>query len=218
MTITHHPADETLARCAAGGLPASLELVVRAHAEGCSVCARALGDLEAVGGVLLEESAPAPLSPDAFTRTLALIDARKAAAAAAPRGRVRAELPRGIELPAALARCDVGVWRWVGPGVRISRIRAPGDPDANLMLLRVKGGLKLPLHSHTGVEMTQVLCGGFSDERGSYQPGDFDEADGDVSHTPLVDPEGECISLAAIDGRMRASGMITRVIQTFVGL
>jgi putative transcriptional regulator len=162
------------------------------------------------------------MRPNALAHVLAQVDWYEASPptprAAPIRTRRTPPLPEGLTLPAALGDCDVGAWRWFGPGIRISRIRAPADPKANLMMLRVGPGLKLPVHAHTGVEYTHVLYGSFTDERGRYAPGDLDEADADVNHQPVVDPDGECICLASIDGRMRPRDMIVRLLQPLVGI
>ncbi|WP_292452931.1 hypothetical protein [Methylibium sp.] len=60
---------------AAGSLAPGPAVVIAAHAERCPRCLARLYELEAIGGVLLEELEPAVLAPDALTRTLAHIDA-----------------------------------------------------------------------------------------------------------------------------------------------
>lgn len=218
MTISRHPDDETLALLAAGRLAAGPAVVIATHASLCPKCAVALAGLEAVGGALLDAQAPVELAPDALDRTFALIDQPVAEARPERRRRPSASLPDGTAMPAAIAACDVGRWRWVAPGARIARVRPPTDPDANLVLLRVAAGRRLPRHTHSGPELTQVLYGSFSDERGRYRPGDLDAAEAEVHHQPVVDPDGECICLAAIEGRMRPDGLISRALQPFFGL
>ena len=119
--------------------------------------------------------------------------------------------------PESLDACGVGPWRWIGPGVRWSRVTIPGDDAANVMLLKVAAGRKLPDHTHAGFEYTQILKGSFSDSRGRYDPGDMDEVDDSVEHQPIVDQEGECICLAAIEGHMRLRGFFGRMLQPLIG-
>src|SRR5438445_7129611 len=127
MTINHHPGAETLLRYAAGTLSAGPALVVGVHLETCAVCRARVADFEAIGGRLLEDTAPGHLAhehltpghlaADALARALERLDA---ATPPPPREPVatprRAEL--GIVLPACLPRCEVGSWRWLGPGFR----------------------------------------------------------------------------------------------------
>jgi putative transcriptional regulator len=217
-TISRHPDDETLARFAAGHLSAGPAVVIATHVSLCPVCAEAVAELEAVGGALLAAQEPAALASDALERVFARIDRPAPPARPARVARAGATLPEGIPMPAAIAACDVGPWRWVAPGARIAHVRPLADPSANLVLLRVAAGRRLPRHTHTGPELTQVLYGSFSDERGRYFPGDLDAAEAEVHHQPVVDPEGECICLAAIEGRMRPDGLISRALQPFFGL
>lgn len=231
MNIRHHATDETLLRYAAGQLPAAPARVITVHLSGCPTCRARVAAFEAVGGALLEEMEPVAMAPDAFARALRTIDAEAPAPAPATntvrertprpavgRARAPATLPGGIELPAALRDCAVGPWRWIGVGVRASAITLPEDANARLTLLRVGPGRKLPEHGHVGTEFTQVLSGSFADGYGRYMPGDLSEMDHEIEHQPIVDVEGECICLAALDGGMRLTGLLGRLIQPFVKL
>ncbi|GLK84092.1 ChrR family anti-sigma-E factor [Ancylobacter defluvii] len=227
MTIRHHATDETLMRYAAGQLPAGPAMVVATHLAGCPVCRARVAGFEAVGGALLEVTEPVPMAPDAFAAALRVIDAEETAPAIAPltaappslaRRRVPGMLPGGIPLPEPLRACEIGPWRWIGFGVRASAVKLPHDPSARLTLLRVGPGRKLPEHGHFGTEFTQVLVGSFIDGYGRYLPGDLSEMDSQVEHQPVVDPDGECICLAALEGGMRLTGFLGRLIQPFVRL
>lgn len=217
MTIEHHPSDETLARVAAGRLDAAPAIVVAVHLAACPDCRAKLRGFEAIGGALLEDLAPAEMSADALASVLGRLD--EAGPAEAP-PRPTPRVPRfvdGIELPAALDACEVGPLRRYAPGFRMSRIRMPGDPKANLMLMRIGAGRKMPEHGHTGIEYTLVLRGSFSDGIGHYHAGDLAEADATTDHQPVVDVDGECICLAAIEGRMKLSGILGRLLQPLLG-
>lgn len=225
MTIHNHATDETLMRLAAGRLPAAPARVVAVHLAGCPACRSRLAAFEAVGGALLETIEPAPMAPGAFAASIAAIEAEEAegvkqpaAVGAAIRPRSPVTLPGGVPLPEPLRDCEIGPWRWIGIGVRASAIRLPEDPEARLTLLRVGPGRKLPEHGHFGTEFTQVLVGSFSDGYGRYLPGDLSEMDQEVEHQPIVDPDSECICLAALEGGMRLTGFFGRMIQPFVKL
>lgn len=215
--IKHHPSDETLFRYANGSLEAGPGIVVAVHMGGCIACAKRVAEFEAIGGVVLDDMEPAPVDDAALDRLFATIEKEGESAASDGREATPARAKLGIRLPAALDRCSVGPWRWVGPGVRWSRVTLLDEPGANVMLLKVAAGRKLPEHTHDGFEYTQVLKGSFHDSRGRYEAGDMDEADDDVQHRPIVDNEGECICLAALDGRMRLRGIFGRLIQPLIG-
>lgn len=224
-TIRHHPTDDMLVALAAGTLLAGPAAVLASHVEGCAVCAERVAEFEALGGALLEEMPDAGLAPEALARTLAAIDSPLASCVAAtpPHARrvghlSRPELPAGARWPRALDGCSATPWRWIGPGMRWSRLRLPQDPDANVFLLRIGAGKFLPPHTHSELELTQVLWGSFHDGRAMFGPGDFDAADGTIHHQPVVQPGSECICLAAVDGRVVFDGFLARTLGSLVGM
>jgi putative transcriptional regulator len=216
MTINHHPSDETLLRYAAGTLSAGPALVIGVHLGTCGLCRARSGDFESIGGQILEDMTPEHLAADALTLTLERLDA---AATLPQRGPIitQRHADLGIALPASLPRCEIGPWRWLGPSFRWSKVTIPGSPEAKVMFLRGRAGLRLPAHGHTGTELLQVVSGSLSDERGRYGPGDLDEADSDVDHQPVVDPQSECICLAALEGDARLHGLLGRLLWPLVG-
>lgn len=217
MTISHHATAETLMRYAAGTLAAAPAVVVTAHLAGCPVCRARVGEYEALGGALLEGTEPTQMSATALNDTLAMLDDEDAAAPFAPPPLAPVEI-EGVRLPDALRGCDIGRWRWIGPGMKMSRVGVPEDPEANLILLKVGPGRALPDHGHVGTEFTYIVSGSFSDRFGTFRPGDLAEMDDDVEHQPVVDKDGECICLAALEGRMRFKNVIGRMLQPIFGI
>ena len=43
------------------------------------------------------------------------------------------------------------------------------------------------------------------------------EADAETEHQPVVDADGECICLAAVEGRLRLGGFLGRLLQPLTG-
>lgn len=209
--ISHHPSDDSLAHYAAGNLAAGPRLVLSTHLAGCSQCRARVGAFEAVGGALLEEAACGETKSDGLTDVFRRIEAP--APPRPPEPQVH-----HADLPAPLCYYPIGPWRFVHPGFRWRRVVLPEAPDANVIMLRVGAGQKVPQHSHTGTEYTQVLTGSFSDAFGRYRAGDCVEADEDVDHQPVVDSQGECICLAAVEGRLRLNGWISRLLQPLIGI
>lgn len=215
MTIHHHPSDETVLRHAAGTLGAGPTLVVDVHLEGCPICRSRRAGFEAVGGAFLDGLPQARLAADSLGRALERLDLASRSDATLPLPRRQAAL--GIELPHAMRHCEVGPWRWLGPGLKWSKVAIAGSPDANIMLIKGRAGVRLPSHGHTGTEFMQILSGSLSDERGLYLPGDLDEADADVDHQPIVGADAECICLAAVEGDTRLHGFLGRLLRPLVG-
>ena len=218
--IRHHPADDLLLARATCTLAVGLRLVLDTHLELCAACRERLAMLRAVGGALLEEQPPAPLRADALARTMARIDQLEQQA-----GDVRPRivpapppLPEGAVWPRALAECSATRWQWIGPGMRWSRVSVPGAPDANVFLLRIAAGKYLPQHTHRGTELTQVIHGRFHDGRALFGPGDFDLADADIHHQPVVQDGSECICVATVQGHLHFDGLIARWYGALVGM
>ena len=224
--INHHPDDALLMALAAGSLESGPALVLSAHVESCLRCQVRVSDYETVAGVLLEETEPAVLAPEALAETLARLDAPPGKVAAAGKavhraeaaGGIRATPPPGMVWPRSLQGCASTPWRWLGPGMRWSRLTLPHDPGANVFMLRIGAGKCLPQHTHSDVELTQILYGSFHDGRALFGPGDFDEADGSIKHQPVVQPDGECICIAAVSGKVKFDSAIARWMGGLVGM
>lgn len=217
MTISHHASDELLLTYAAGKLSPAPALVVESHVALSEDSRGRLGVYEALGGAVLADSPLEDVSENLFERTLALIHApEEKPAPAAPIHIDNRHV--GIALPAPLARRKIGRWRWMGPGMHYARVEMPEDPGINLVLLKIASGRSLPMHGHSGTELTLVLKGAYRDESGRFGPGDIAEEDEDSDHSPVVEAGEECICLASIEGPMRPHGWIGRVVQPFIGL
>ncbi len=218
MEIQYHPADDLLLARAGGNLELGPRLVLESHLELCPLCRERARQLDALGGVLLDDLKPAALADDALARTLARVDAQQAGQAQAPRlVKVTAPppMPLGAGWPRALAPYSATPWRWIGPGMRWSRVQVPG---ANVFLLRIGAGKYLPQHTHQGTELTQVLYGHFHDGRALFGPGDLDVADSEIHHQPVVQDGSECICLASLEGRLRFDGWFAGLFGAMVGM
>lgn len=209
-TPSHHPTDESLARYSAGTLDAGPRLVVAVHVNGCPHCRGRIRSFEAAGAALLQDLEPAALSTNAFARTLERLDQ--------PAPRIVAPPVLAPDMPSPLRHYPLGPWRFVHPGLRWRRLALPEAPDANVIMLKVAAGQRVPEHGHTGTEYTQVMAGGFSDRFGHYVAGDCIEMDEDVDHQPVVDLDGECIVLAAVEGRLRLRFWLGRMFQPLIGI
>jgi putative transcriptional regulator len=217
MNFMNQTSEELLLRYAAGQLRPAPALVVASHLAMSSSSRRFVSGLEGVGGAILDEEPLAELSAGLFERTLAELDTPVRPESISP-ARSHEALNMGVAIPEPLARRSIGPWKWLGPGLRFARVDLPEDSDHNLILLRVPAGRALPEHSHSGEELTLVLKGSFHDEIGRYGAGDLILEDVHTDHTPVVDMDGECICLAAIEGPMKIKSWLGRMVQPFLGL
>lgn len=218
--IQHHPGDDLLLPLAAGQLDGAQALLVSVHLEGCAACRSRLHTLQALGGELLASVEPEGLSDTALERTLRRLDAPSppAASPAPVAAMPRPSLPQGTAWPASMARCTVSPWHWMGPGMRWSRVTLPHAAKGSLFLLRIAPGWNLARHTHSDVELTQVLCGAFDDGRAVFGPGDFDAADDNVHHQPVVQAGAECVCLAYVGDRLRFDNWLASLIGRAIGM
>lgn len=214
MRILHHPSDETLAAYAGGTLNIARRLVVASHLERCDVCRTFVRGAEQLAGVMMEDMPPVEMSADALHRTLARLEATPPAQAAAAIARAQDE----PGLPACLRGYDLGAWRWVGPGVQMRSIVLPQTSQTRLFLLKGASGTRLPQHTHSGTELTSILVGSYHHDGGDFVAGDFEEADADTKHRPLVGDDQACLCLVALEGRLKLSGLIGALLNPFVRL
>ena len=224
--IQHHPDEDLLLALAAGRLGSGPALLVSVHLESCAECRARLHALQAVGGAMLEASEPELLEPNALAKTLERIDATGQADDAAAHASTppatqswpAPTLPNGAAWPRALKGSEISRWRWMAPGMHFARVVLPHEPDASLYLLQIAPGKSLAKHTHTQLELTQVLCGRFDDGRSVFAAGDFDETDPQILHQPVVSPGGVCVCLAYVEGRLKFENPLAGMIGSLIGM
>jgi putative transcriptional regulator len=226
--IRHHPSDATLTVYAGGTMPEALGLVVAAHLYGCAVCRQTRAMAEAVGGAVMDALPPTPMTDDALALVLARAERPWPATKGTDRptssspdlfrgpqtAQFRDFVPRGVagsspamteSLPPPLSAYSFGLWRRIGPGLRLRRLIAGERGIAGL--LEAMPGKVLPLHSHTGLELTCVLHGSFIDGADRYAAGDLAEVDEGQPHRPEVHGSEPCLCIIATEG-IRLHGML----------
>ncbi len=218
---SHHPGDTLLIDYAGGGLCEGASLAVATHMAFCPCCRRMVGEMEAVGGALLDDIEPDALSPGCLDALMARIDREEGGRPA----RARAPIPAGqgpagprSPLPEPLrgylgAGLNGQRWRLLQPGMACVDLKAA--PGVTTRLIRMKGRVAVPRHTHGGMELTVVLEGGFSDELGAFQRGDVAVGDPSINHRPVSDPEG-CLCLTVTINGLRLTGPVGRFLNRFI--
>jgi putative transcriptional regulator len=220
---THHPSDEMLMDYASGSLTEAPALLVATHLALCPQCRARVSALEALGGVLLEELAPAPLGTDCLDAVLARLDEPepqdhrpqpRPAAHPAAGGGVPPRLPEPLRSYAGGDVREIS-WRRLARGMEEHDLPVAG-PGLKARLYQIGPGVVVPRHTHGRTELVLVLEGAFSDERGRFARGDVAVSDHTVDHAPVADPDGACLCLAVIEGPLRLTGPIGRWLNPFV--
>ncbi|MCI4644506.1 MAG: ChrR family anti-sigma-E factor, partial [Hyphomonadaceae bacterium] len=186
---------------AAGALDPAFALLVETQAALRSDVRNAVTVSEAIAGAALEQTAPVALPDGALDRALAHLDAVEASVepdldavqqAASSLDELLA-LPEPLRETALLAAGEKG-WSFAGPGLR--RLSLNISEMAEAELFRIEPGAAVPRHTHEATEFTLVIQGGFSDDTGSFGPGDLAVKGPADTHMPVGDEDGVCIVLA----------------------
>ena len=205
--IKHHLDDALLMAYSAGTLPEAFSLAIATHISMCDECRATLESFDAVGGHVIEDQAPVPMSDDAFTKTMSMLSNQS----------VQRPEPAN-DIPSVLAgyiggSLDNVAWRTLGGGIKQKIIMS--GRDATARLLYIPAGQSAPDHGHTGMELTLVLRGAFRDEAGQYRAGDIEITDDTVEHTPIADEGEDCICLAVTEAPIRFNSVFYRALQPF---
>ena len=203
------PLDALLAGYCAGALEPATHALVASHLILKPENRPFVAALEQLAAGGMETLDPRPL-PERDRRLAAIFESP------APR------LPEPVSatLPAPIARIvgkDVRslAWRSKLPGVREYRIGANGRGEASLLWIR--GGRRMPSHTHEGSEITLVLSGAFSDVTGRYARGDIAIAEADLDHRPMTDAGEDCLCFAVTDAPLHLTGPVGRLLERVFG-
>lgn len=207
--------DTLLASYAAGTLSEPFTVLVASHLQIKADNRLYVEDLEAAGGILLDEIEPVPL-PDRDRRLASVQSSRAAVTGKKFSGAKGANdlLPPALRAYFGSA-FDACRWRVRLPGIQQCRIAK--DAAADVSFLRCRAGKTIPAHTHDGLEVALVLAGGFRDASGRYARGDIAVADDKVEHRPVIDPGGECIIFLVLEGSVRLTGPFGRLLQRIIG-
>ena len=213
--------NEIYAAYASGTLDPALALLLGTQRalRGETDTALALSDI--LSGALLERETPAIMADDALQSAFASIDAletqnhilkspAKLASNALDEILALPEPLRGIAIEAAGKKG----WQRTAPGIQ--RLTLDVGSDAETEIYRIEGGTAVPRHSHEGTEFTLLVSGGFSDETGSFGPGDLTVKGPEDTHQPVADRGEVCFTLAIREGGLKFTGVMG-VLQKLVG-
>ncbi|MFN4291423.1 MAG: ChrR family anti-sigma-E factor [Permianibacter sp.] len=214
MAVTHHPHADWLLAYASGHMPSAQALATAAHVSTCAVCRQQLSSLNALGGGLLEQLPPTTLASDSWQKMVRRLEQDKrepTQAAPAAISVNRASHNQGLPPPLQKLLPDGLPRKWTRLSTSLKQATLKELPDGTLIALHhIRAGGKVPQHTHEGIEITLVLNGSFSDQRGLYQDGDFLVVDETVDHTPTAVQNEDCLCLTVQSAPLRLTGPIGR--------
>jgi len=217
----HSVGEEWLASYVAGSLSRAKRLLISCQASMKPELASRLSAMDAVGGAILESAQGEALSPDFMANLWGNIDQLPAQAnddndTEDLEGTVTTWKP--LPLEDFLARNGITL-KWKKLGFGVSRATIANDNGEEIYLLKAKPGLKIPDHTHQGEEWALILQGGYHIGETGYGPGDLHREDENCVHSPIVDDDGEaCITLVALEGSLKFSNPIMRVLKPVLGI
>ncbi len=213
---THHPDLSLLTAYASGQLSDAQALAVATHVSLCPLCRSRQSQLQAMAGSLLEELPAAPVSADLLSRTLARLDSAAPApqsSLASPGPTAGSDAAAGLPTPLRSLLPD-GLpkrWTWIAPGLKQATLAR--RPDGSIVALHhIRAGARVPSHTHEGDEITVVLRGSFSDEKGLYRHGDFVFADEQLEHMPTAARNEDCLCLTVQSAPLVLTGPFGRML------
>ena len=213
--------SEIYAAHASGTLDPALSLMLGTQRalKGDTNIAMLLGDV--MSGAMLEREHPAEMSTGALNAALEAIDALETGATIidSPVKLASSALDEILALPDPLRGLAIEAvgekgWQKTAPGIQ--RLTLNTGSCAETELYRIEGGRAVPRHSHEGSEFTLVISGGFTDETGSYGPGDLSVKGPNDTHQPVADEGEVCFTLAVRDGGLKFTGLMG-LVQKIVG-
>ena len=214
----HHIPDDLLLGHAAGGLGEAESLLVATHLTMCAACRAQSAALDAWGGAMLEEVSPQSVPAELLASTLSQLDAP-----IPPPPPPRALPPElaALPLPEPLRSCVAAAeqqrWKMLLPGLVYQLTLPVSWGSTPVRLTRVRGGFKVPPHTHTGRELSLVLAGGFHDRGQGYAPGDITDWDEQVTHALHIDPGEDCLILAVNEAPLVPVGLSSKVVSWITG-
>jgi putative transcriptional regulator len=217
--------DGLLLAYAAGNLGTHESLVVATLLALNENARQKVARYEALGGRVLEEESPVVMQGACLDRLMQRIET-SASAHCPPAPPRHADIPD--PLFSLLCACDAGgagVWRRDGVVERMALRVAPAERTAarasparrHLFLMKIPPHRAVAAHRHSGVEVTLVLEGDYSDAFGHYKKGDIAVIDGpQLVHTPVAGARG-CLCLVLTHGPLRFVTPVGRALAAFFG-
>ena len=210
--IKHHPKFELIQSFVNGDLPASLSAAIAIHADMCPQCQQQIAELtDQVAEVSFEEAyldrfivddhQPIESIGEQNDDALDINDIIAQITLSDDIDKVEPLVEKTMlfnnkvyTLPAALNNMSLGKISHIG---KLSRARIQlNENEIHTSLLQIEPGASVPQHTHKGFELTLLLDGSFSDERGEYVKGDFIMLDGSHTHNPVSAQGCLCYTVA----------------------
>lgn len=224
FSIKNYIDETSLAAYAAGQLSVGQSLMAAAHIDMCPELHSDILRLEAVGGQLLEDLQPSnTIGYSMLGNILNRIEEQEESfpikhQSAVPTVREEKEslFPKTIRRFLGFDFTEVR-WRFAGPGSMISHLWQD-DAGGRMWMFKSRAGTITPVHTHSGIEWTLILQGGYTTKEGHFLRGDLHQVDEHDEHQPVMDDDEDCICLVFTEGPTIYSSFLPKIMQKFTGI
>ncbi|WP_086933552.1 ChrR family anti-sigma-E factor [Agarilytica rhodophyticola] len=214
-----HPSENTLIEFSAGNLDWALSICVSAHLQFCPHCAHKVSELNAIGGALIEQTKPAQVCNSSFDSLMQRIKNSSQTQDCQPIQRQAKQDQRTKDLPEIVQKLipkdKTLKWSFVSSSLKSARLDT-GQGKYEVCFHKIKRGGKVVEHDHRGLEVTLVLEGSFSDENGSYMPGDYIVKEPGEIHRPMATQDQDCLCLSVVEAPVKVTGFAGKIINPFL--
>ena len=221
IVIHHHPEDHELLEYSAGTCGWAEAIAIGVHLHFCSECAAKVAALNAVGAEHLSHAPSANISSSGRAAMLDKIRALPSSEGEASKRRASESdiFSKTTSVPGVVAKIirESGETKWkrISKFLKAFQLKT-GQDRYEVSLHKIKRGGSTVKHGHSGKEIVIVLEGSFSDESGSYYPGDYLVNNvGDV-HSPMATKDKDCICLSLVESPVQVSGWFGFFVNPFL--
>lgn len=209
--------DASITDYALGNLSPARHIVMACQSEISKTVADEIAFQEEIATTLMDETKSVSLSPLFLGEVLANLpksdgedDAQTSRQGLAPKT-LRTVLGHGLR--------DMK-WRSLVPGVAVHDVLGNRryEEGERLYLLKAKGGMKMPEHTHNGEEWSLILTGSYHVGETTYRRGDLHIEDETETHAPHIDEGEDCICLVMTEGPLVMKSWIPKLVQKVVGI
>ena len=221
LTTAHNVAidEEAITDYVLGALSPAKHIIVACQSEIAKSVAERVAFQEEIAASMLEDTESQSLSPLFMGNVLASLPAQESANENDIEHPVDGLAPKSLRHMLGHGLQDLK-WKSLVPGVAVHDIlgnRKTKDGD-RLYLLKAKGGMRMPDHSHNGEEWTLILTGSYTIGDKRFTRGDLHIEDETETHAPHIDEGEDCICLVMTQGPLKMQGWLPKVVQRVVGI
>lgn len=211
--------DDAITDYALGALSPAKHVMLACQSEISDAVAERVAFQEDLAASLIEDGASQSLSPLFMGNVLANLPPQESANENKASEASYGLAPKSLRHMLGHGLKDMK-WKSLVPGVAVHDImgdRKTKDGD-RLYLLKAKGGMKMPDHSHNGEEWTLILTGSYTVGDKRFTRGDMHIEGEDEIHAPHIDEGEDCICLVMTQGPLKMQGWLPKVVQRVVGI